>query len=155
MLDKNYILELIDQALEGTGFYLVDLSVSRSNLVQVYLDHPDGLSLDDCARFSSILNGQIDREEEDFELQVSSPGLGQPIKVFRQYLKAVGQKLDLTLTSGDRIKGTLLEAREGVPGSEGILKILPAGTKRKPYTGDPIEIPLNELVTARIEVDIK
>jgi ribosome maturation factor RimP len=155
MLDKNHIQELIDQALEGTDFYLVDLSVSRSNQVQIYLDHPDGLSLDDCARFGSLLNEQIEQEAEDYELQVSSPGLGQPIKVFRQYVKAVGEKLDLALSSGKRMKGTLLEAIEGGSGAVGFLKIMPLGTKRKPYSGDPMEIPLNEIVTARIEVDFK
>ena len=155
MLDKNHIHGLIEQALQGTDFYLVDLTVCRSNLVQVFLDHPKGLSLDDCTKFSALLNDQLDREEEDYELLVSSPGLGQPFKVFRQYLKAIGEKVELTLTSGDRIKGTLIAAGEADENTDGSVVIIPIGTKRKPSSGEPMEVSLKEIVTARIRVDFK
>jgi len=155
MLDKSYIRRTIEKGFEGTDFYLVDLTVSRSNLIQVFIDHPNGISLDDCARFSHLLNEMIDREEEDFELQVSSPGLGLPIKVFRQYLKAIGQILDISLVSGEKVRATLMEAKSSDSGPGEVLVVMPSGTKRKPYTGDPIEIELSEIKIARIEVDFK
>jgi len=155
MLEKSNIKEIIEKAFEGSDFYLVDLTVSRSNLIQVFFDHPNGISLDDCARFSLLLNETLDREKEDFELQVSSPGLGQPLKVFRQYLKAVGQKLDIILVSGDKVRGTLLEAKPLEAETGGVVSVLPSGTKKKPYTGEPIEIRMNEIQTARVEMDFK
>lgn len=153
MLDKNYIRELIEQKTAGTDFFLVDLSITRSNLIQVYLDHPGGISLDDCVRFSREIEQSLDRESEDFELQVSSPGLGQPFKVFGQYKNAVGEKLEIILDTDERIRGKLIEASPAGIESPARILVQPFGTKKKPSPSDPVEIHLNNIKIARIELD--
>lgn len=154
-MDKNNIQELVERLTAGTEFFLVEVSVNRSNLIQVYLDHPGGISLDDCARFSREIEEALNRDLEDFELQVSSPGLGQPLKVFQQYLKVRGEKLDILLDSGESIKGTLAEARPGDSGTPGSIIVQLSGTGKKPAPADPVEIRLNKIKSARIELDFK
>ena len=88
-------------------------------------------------------------------MQVSSPGLGQPIRVFPQYLKAQGEKLEITLTDGESIRGILLEARPGEPDREAALLVRREGTKRKPVPEEPVVIEVNRIKAARVVIDFK
>lgn len=155
MIERKQIENIVTEALGETGIFLVEVLVSRSNVIQVFIDHKNGVSLDDCAGVHHTIEEKLDREEEDFELQVSSPGLGQPVRVFAQYIKAIGQKLEITLQDGDVIKGTLLEARTGESGKEAELAVRLTGTKRRPAQEDPIFIEMNRIKTARVEIDFK
>ena len=67
----------------------------------------------DCVKLSRHIEGSLDREEEDFSLQVASAGLSEPFKVFQQYEKNVGRKVDVKLRGGEKILGTMLSAEEG------------------------------------------
>ncbi|MCX6225865.1 MAG: ribosome assembly cofactor RimP [Bacteroidia bacterium] len=155
MIERKQIEDIVRESLKETGAFLVDVIVSRSNVVQVFIDHNDGISLDDCAGLHRIIEDQFDREQEDFELQVSSPGLGQPIRVFPQYLKALGQKLEIVSQDGDIIKGILLEARPVEAGKDAELVVRQTATKRKPAPEEPIVIQVNRIKTARVEIDFK
>lgn len=155
MIERKHIENIATEALKGSEIFLVDVIVSRSNMIQVFIDHNDGISLDDCAGMHRSIEDQLDREKEDFELQVSSPGLGQPIRVFPQYLKALGQKLEITLQDGDIIKGILLEARPVETDKEAELFVRQTGTKRKPAPEEPVVIQVNRIKTARVEIDFK
>ncbi|TSA38343.1 MAG: ribosome assembly cofactor RimP [Porphyromonadaceae bacterium] len=155
VIERKHIEDIAKEALKETKIFLVDVIVNRSNVIQVFIDHNDGICLDDCAGLHRGIEEQLDREQEDFELQVSSPGLGQPIRVFPQYLKALGQKLEITLQDGDIIKGTLLEARPIETDKEAELVVRQTGTKRKPAPEEPIVIQINRIKTARIEIDFK
>ena len=151
MMDKEHIIKVIGEVLEGTDFFLVDVHVSRTNLIQVYLDSPSGISLDDCAGFSRRIEESLDRESEDFELQVSSPGLGQPLRVLPQYHKSVGEKIDILLEDDSRLKGTLL-AVDGSADSA-VLTLQLTGTKKKPAPAEPVKVLLSQIKMAKIEID--
>jgi len=155
VIDKKQIEDITAEALKESEIFLVDVIVGRNRVIQVFIDHADGISLDDCAGIHRKIEDQLDREQEDFELQVSSPGLGQPIRVFPQYLKALGQKLSVTLQDGDILKGTLLEARPAKEGQEAGLVIRLTGTKKKPAPEEPINIQINSIKTAHVEIDFK
>jgi ribosome maturation factor RimP len=155
VIAREKIEDIAKEALKDTKIFLVDIIVSRGNVIQVFIDQNDGISLDDCALLHRSIEDQLDREQEDFELQVSSPGLGQPIRVFPQYLKALGQKLEIVLQDGDIIKGALLEAKPAETDKEAELVIRQAGTKRKPAPEEPVVIPINRIKTARVEIDFK
>ena len=86
MITEKVIRTLIDEKLGGSETYLVDLSVSSSNQIKIELDRMEGVSIDECVAMSRHIESALDRETEDFELQVSSPGLDQPFKVFQQYV---------------------------------------------------------------------
>jgi ribosome maturation factor RimP len=155
VIDKKKIEDIANEAIKDNEVFLVDILVSRTNVIQVFIDHQNGVSLDHCSELHRAIEDQLDREQEDFELQVSSPGLGQPIRVFPQYLKALGEKMEIILTDGEIFKGTLLEARAAGPGTEEELTIRQAGTKRKPAPEEPVVIQVSRIKSARVEIDFK
>ncbi|HKJ44076.1 MAG TPA: ribosome assembly cofactor RimP [Sunxiuqinia sp.] len=106
MIDKNKIIQLIEDKLSEDQF-IVDIEVSPSNQIQVSLDSENGITIDHCVQISRLVEGNLDREEEDFELQVSSAGLGQPFKVQRQYTKNIGEEVEVVLKNGEKLAGIL------------------------------------------------
>jgi ribosome maturation factor RimP len=155
MIAKEHIYSVVEEILGDTGFFLVDLHVSRGNLIQVFLDHVDGITLDQCADFSKKIEERLSREEEDYELQVSSPGLGQPIRVIPQYRKAIGQKLEILLGDSETIRGILQSVSEGTREQESALTVKLSGTKRKPAPAEPVVIEIRSIQSARVEIDFK
>jgi ribosome maturation factor RimP len=153
MIDKEHIKKVVEEVTAESGFFLVDIHVSKGNLIQVYLDHMNGIGLDDCALFSKKIEESLNRDSEDFELQVSSPGLGQPLKVLQQYYKSVGEKIDIQLKSGDQFKGVLEAVNNREGGNGHILVVKLAGTKKKPAPAEPVLIDLEEVKIAKVEID--
>jgi ribosome maturation factor RimP len=155
MIAKEHIYRVVEETLGDTGFFLVDIHVSKGNLIQVFLDHAQGINLDQCAEFSRKIEDKLSRDEEDFELQVSSPGLGQPIRVIQQYRKAIGQKLEILLKDGEKIRGILESVSQEIPGQGSALTIRLSGTKRKPAPGQPVVIEISSIDSARSEIEFK
>ena len=92
---KEKVEQLISEGVEGTGIFLVKLTVSSSNDINVLLDSDSGLTLANCRTVSRAIESNLDREEEDFSLTVSSAGIGEPLAL-RQYKKNVGRKVQIT-----------------------------------------------------------
>lgn len=114
MVNKDTVLELINEKLEeNTEFYLVDLKINNANKIYIEIDHKtDPISINDCIGFSRQVEHNLDREEEDFELEVTSPGLSQPFKVHQQYIKNIGKEVKVMLNSSKTEKGVLEEVTE-------------------------------------------
>ena len=111
MIEKRRIQQLVDDFLaKEKGFFLVSLKVGGGNLIEVRIDSFEGIKMGDCVRLSRHIEGSLDREEEDFSLQVASAGLGEPFKVFQQYEKNIGRKVDVKLKGGEKILGKMLSA---------------------------------------------
>ena len=83
MINKSSVQEAVDAWLEGKDYFLVELSVSADDRIVVEIDHADGVWIEDCADLSRFIESRISREEEDYELEVGSAGLGQPFRVHR------------------------------------------------------------------------
>ncbi len=111
MIEKRRIQQLVDDFLaKEKGFFLVSLKVGGGNQIEVRVDSFEGIKIGDCVRLSRHIEGSLDREEEDFSLQVASAGLGEPFKVFQQYEKNIGRKVDVKLKGGEKILGKMLSA---------------------------------------------
>ncbi len=95
--------------------FLVDVTVNASNVIRVYVDSFNGLTIDQCVDISRYLEGQLDRDAEDFELQVSSPGLSEDFKVKEQFLKNKGRRVEILTADDVHLEGVMEEA-----GPEGI-----------------------------------
>ena len=106
------IKSLVENRIEGTGIFLVEVAVRPGNIVRVLLDRPGGISIDECVEISKYLHGELDRDVEDYSLEVSSPGLGTPFRVKQQYDNCVGRDLDILLTEGTRLTGRLVRVEE-------------------------------------------
>lgn len=114
MIDKDTIVQLIEDKLAEDQF-IVEIEVSPSNQIMVTLDSDTGITIDHCVQISRLLEENLDREVEDFELQVSSAGLGQPFKVHRQFEKNTGEEVEVVLTNGEKMEGVLKSAnQEGI-----------------------------------------
>ena len=109
MIEKIKILELVNQALEGTDKYLVNLKITPDNRIYVDIDGDNGITVDDCITLSRAIESQLDRNEEDFALDVSSAGADQPLKLHRQYVKNIGREVEALATDGVKTTGTLTE----------------------------------------------
>ncbi len=105
MITKEQILNLIEDKLNERGLFLVDLEIAPGNQIHLEIDGPNGVTIKDCVDFSRQVEHNLDREAEDFELNVSSPGLDKPFRVFQQYQKNVGREVKVITNEDKTIKG--------------------------------------------------
>ena len=113
MIAKKEIIRLAQERINelDNGNYLVDVNISSKNAINVRMDNlQGGVSVKDCVSVSRNIEHNLDREQEDFELQVSSPGIDQPFMVHQQYTKNVGRKVTVTTNSEEVIIGELIKA---------------------------------------------
>jgi len=103
---------LVEQQIQGTDIFLVDVAVKAGNAIRIQVDRPEGISIEACVQISRFLNEQMDRDEEDYSLEVSSPGLGSPFKVKQQYEKYLGRPIDVLFSDGIRTTGKLLSVND-------------------------------------------
>ncbi|MCD4770014.1 MAG: ribosome assembly cofactor RimP [Bacteroidales bacterium] len=107
MIEKNKIEELVKEFISDKDIFLIDVKVSSANKITVLANKKDGITIDDCVMISRHLENSLDREEEDFELQVSSSGLDMPFLVREQYEMNIGKRVSVTDNKGKKYKGVL------------------------------------------------
>ncbi len=107
MTDKNVVEKLVNQWLEDKDYFLVDIEISRDNRIVVEIDHADGVWIEDCVQLSRFIEENLSRDDEDYELEVGSAGLGQPFKVKQQYINFIGKEVEVLDTEGKKWKGLL------------------------------------------------
>ena len=110
MIDKNVVKQLANEWLEGKDYFLTDITVSPDNRIVIEIDHAEGVWIEDCVALSRYIENHLDRDIEDYELEVGSAGIGQPFKVLRQYEINVGEPVEVLTTNGKKLVGTLKEA---------------------------------------------
>src|SRR6056297_2780358 len=108
MIQKQDIHKIIEPILEEKKAFLVDLKISKDNRIAVYIDSMDGITIDDCVEVSRRIEKSLDRDQEDFELEVSTPGLTSEFKVPEQYKKYLNKELQVLAKDGKKYQGTLL-----------------------------------------------
>lgn len=113
MVDKQYIQRIVEEFMKGTELFLVAVKVSSSNRITVLADKKDCITIDECALIHRHIEDNLDREKEDFELQVSSPGLGMSFEVIEQYYKNETKKVEVTDNEGNRYTGILKNITNG------------------------------------------
>ena len=113
MIEKIKVLEIVKEALEGTDKYLVNLKITPDNRIFVDIDGDNGITIDDCIELSRTVENSLDREEEDFELNVSSAGADSPLKLPRQYRRHEGRTVTVETMEGERYEGVLQDSDSG------------------------------------------
>ena len=113
MMKVSDILDAISGEIVARGCFIVDISVSKDNDIVLTIESENGkIELDDCVSLSRYFETKFDREVEDYSLTVSSAGLDQPFKVFKQYQKALGTKVEVSLKGGRKMVAVLEAADE-------------------------------------------
>jgi ribosome maturation factor RimP len=112
MTFKEKVGQLLEDILkEKVSLFLVDVTISDSYKVTISLDDDNGVNLQDCIDVSRAIENNLDREEQDFSLEVASVGVGSPLKLIRQYKKNVGRMLIVKLAT-TKIEAELIEAND-------------------------------------------
>ena len=112
MITVDRVTKLVEEKMEGTDLFIVELSVKPGNKIEILVDRDSGLALEDCLSVSRHVEGNLDRELEDYSLDVSSPGVGKPLKLKRQYVKNVGRTVNVKRTDGTIVEGVLVSSDE-------------------------------------------
>ncbi|MCF0243751.1 MAG: ribosome assembly cofactor RimP [Bacteroidaceae bacterium] len=113
MISKQIVTDIVNQWLEETDYFLVDVEVNADNRIVVEIDHADGVWIEDCVELSRFIEDHFDREQEDFELEVGSAGIGQPFKVIEQYQCHVGKDVEVLAADGKKYRGILKDVADG------------------------------------------
>ena len=111
MINKENIQNLVQQVLSEEMF-IVEIKVGPANAIEVLVDSDSGINIDRCVQISRHIEQNLDRETEDFSLEVSSPGLTQPFKHLRQYQKNIGKKVEMVAATGEKEEGILTSVNE-------------------------------------------
>lgn len=107
MISKDTVRSIVEEWLDGKEYFLVDIEISPDDRIVVEIDHADGVWIEDCVALSRHIEDHLSRDEEDYELEVGSAGLGQPFKVPQQYHCFVGKDVEVLDADGKKYKGVL------------------------------------------------
>jgi ribosome maturation factor RimP len=151
MIKVDKVRKLVEQGIEGTDIFVVDIKVSAANAIRVVLDADSGLSIDKCVAISRQVEHNLDRDAEDFSLEVTSFGLTQPLKLKRQYIKNTGRNLNIRLTDGSALKGKLVNV------DDNILHLEKTLTKKEIKEGvDAVfTVDIEDVKEAKVEISFK
>lgn len=112
MIFKEKVNSLLQEVLEERpSLFLIDLTITEAFKVMITLDDDNGVVLQDCIDISRAIESKLDREEQDYSLEVASVGVGSPLKMTRQYIKNIGRTLIVT-TNTEKIEAELVDANE-------------------------------------------
>lgn len=112
MISEQLIKDLTLQHLEGTDRFVVSIAVKPDNRIRIFIDSDTRVLIEHCIELSKFIESQLDRDADDFELNVSSSGLDQPYKLSRQYVKNIGREVSVLLKNNSKVEGILMEADE-------------------------------------------
>lgn len=112
MIDRNVVQNIVEEWLEGKDYFLVEVTVSPDDKIVVEIDHAEGVWIEDCVELSRFIESRLNREDEDFELEVGSAGIGQPFKVLQQYINHIGMEVETLTREGEKLCGVLKDAGE-------------------------------------------
>ena len=131
MIDKNVVKKLVEEWLQDKEYFLVSVEISPDNRIVVEIDHADGVWIEDCVALSRYIEERLSRDEEDYELEVGSAGLGQPFKVPQQYINFVGKEVEVLDADGVKVKG-ILKAVDGNDFTVGVEEKVKVEGKKRP-----------------------
>lgn len=151
MIDRQLIQDLVTEYIseQYPTHYIVDIMVHPANRIVVELGNDNGVSIDECIRLTKYIESRVDREVEDYELEVGSAGLTASFKVLRQYEGAVGEEVEVLRKGGIKEKGVLAGATAESIALTVARRIKPDGAKRKMDVEETITIPMNEILQCK------
>jgi len=131
MIDKDKVIEIVEDFLKSSDNYPVDIEVKPDNTIVVEIDNDRSVSIDDCVTLSKYIESKLSRDNEDYSLEVGSAGISNAFKIKRQYLKNIGNNIEVLAKSGVRYFGTLKAVEENEIVLSIQKQVKPEGAKRK------------------------
>jgi ribosome maturation factor RimP len=153
MITIQQIREFVSGYLKETDLFEVEISVSAGNSITVLIDSMKGININDCVNLTRAIESAFDREVEDYELEVSSPGLSLPFKVWQQYIKNIGRTVEIVFKNGLKTTGKMVSAEDHVISLEVQKKMTPEGKKRPELVTELINISLQEVKSTKVVIN--
>ncbi len=155
MISKEKIQILIDEFIADTELFLVDLHLSSSNCIQISIDSLQGVDIDTCVQLSRYIESKLDRDEEDYQLEVSSAGISAPFKMHKQYIKHISKEVCVQTNDNKKITGVLQKVND----TSIVLaytQLVKTGPKGKKKTEECVqEIPFADIKQTTLVIKIK
>lgn len=148
MITLEKIEELVNQKIGQSDLFLVEILIRKGNRISVFIDSDSGVIIKDCVELSRFIEKNLDRETEDFEIEVSSAGLDRPLKLLRQFQKNIGNMLKIITTDNNTLTGKLTEVTD-----HALLMHIEEIKKSKNPAQD-ITLPFSEIKEAKIVIKI-
>lgn len=150
---KKEVLQIVENVIDGNEFFIVDTHISQIKgtwMIKISADSDKGIGIDECGNLSRIINKKIDElyPETEYEIEITSPGVGEPLKLQRQYLKNRGRDIKIWLTNGKEIVGKLIEA---IPDQKIVLEEYEK-KKGKIITTKQTEIPVSDIKRSEVQI---
>jgi ribosome maturation factor RimP len=155
MISKDSISQVVEQFLSDTDYFLVEVKVTPDNRVLVEIDSFEGVTIEFCAELNRHIESQIDREIEDYELEVGSAGLTEPFKVLKQYEKNIGNEVETLTKTGMKYTGILTEVHPSEFVLEVEKSVKPEGAKRKIIVSEKLTFLYEDIKTTKYIIRFK
>lgn len=155
IMDKDFINQLVKEYVHEKELYLVDLNIAPDNRIKIEIDSFEGVSIDDCADLTRFIHSNLDRDEEDYELEVSSAGIGSPFKIHQQYLKNVGKEVDVVTVHGGKFSGVLKSVTDEGIQLTSTQMVKPEGAKRKTTVYEDVYLTFKDIKTTKLIIRFK
>ncbi len=155
LITESHIRKLLEEKITGSDYYVLGIDIKPGNVIQVELESSGPVSIEDCVAFSRQIEHNLDREAEDFSLQVSSPGLDKPLRDPRQYKKNVGRELKVWMPDSSELEGELTQADEEGFTLHSRRKEKQEGKKNKVWVERDHRLSYAEIQQAKIKINFK
>ena len=150
MISKQKVTELALEKIKELDYFLVDVKISATNEITVLFDKNDGVVIDDCLKVSRHIESNLDRDIENYQLTVCSPGIDKPFLVREQFIKNIGSDIKIKTLNGKTYKGTLVSYEDIL-----ILETKTKQKKKKELLIEKIEIPLDSIKETKLILKFK
>ncbi|MAR40054.1 MAG: ribosome assembly cofactor RimP [Flavobacteriales bacterium] len=150
MISKERVEELALEKIVELDCFLVDVKVSATNDITILFDKNNGVVVKDCLNVSRHIEGSLDRDIEDYQLTVCSPGIDKAFVVSEQYQKNIGRDVKVKTTAGEKIKGKLISFNEDL-----VLEIETKQKKKKESLIEKINIPIDKIKETKLIIKFK
>lgn len=155
MIEKKTVCQIVDEWLEGKDYFLVEVTISPDNKILVEIDHKEGVWIEDCVELSRYVDSRLNRDEEDYELEVGSAGIGQPFRVLQQYINHVGEEVEVLTKDGCKFSGVLKEADERHFTVTIQKKVKEEGAKRPKLVDEDLNLTYEEIKYTKYLISFK
>lgn len=153
MIDKQALQSFVEEQLEKTDAFLVDLTVSKNNEIKVEIDSMTGVDIDYCISLTRAIEEAFPRDDEDYDLEVGSAGLTAPFKVLGQYEKNLGNKVEVLTKQGKKLHGVLSAVGEENFTVDVAVKVRVEGQKRPVEKIEPLTFGYDEVKSVVYEIE--
>lgn len=152
MIDKELIREIIEREIQDESMFLVDVTVHPGNRIVIDIDSDQSIGIDDCVALSKRIEAHLDRDAEDFELEVGSVGLTAPLKLERQYKKYISKEIEVLSKDGKKLHGVLKSC--DAEGFDLVIEkqVKPEGAKRKITVEEELRFLYEEVKYAKYSI---